>query len=339
MINNTRKLKIITILVIVLFLITSCSSDEVRTSLNNRKETKSNIFDTDFDFRVATLKGPTAIGMARLVEKYSEINNNIENNFSIYNTADEIVAGLAKNEIDVAAIPANLAASLYNKTNGEIKVSAINTLGVLYIVENGNSVEKPSDLNNKTIYTIGKGTTPEAVLKSFIDNNNIENLHIEYKTDAAEIGQILMKEENSIAMLPEPFVTTIEFKNPNINTAFNMNEEWLKMYNGDLLITGVLVVRDEFLQNNREFFNRFLAEYEKSIKYTMTNVEDTAILIDELDIVPIEVGKDAIPNINIVYIEGEEMEKYLNQYLTRLYEFDENLIGGKVPDESFYYKK
>lgn len=337
---KSKSVLIILSILIMSILIGSCSPTEIDSSKIDKKEVIDSLIENgDLKIRVAALKGPTTIGMVKLLDKYRHMGLDMDDKFHMYNTADEIVAGLSKKEIDVAAIPANLAASLYNKTEGEIKVAAINTLGVLYIVENGNSIQNPKDLSGKTIYSVGKGTTPEGVLKVFTEGYGIEDLNIEYKSEASEIGGILNSKRGTIAMLPEPFVTAIQKKNENIRTVFNMNTEWTELNDGDLLVTGVLVVREEFLEENEEMFKEFLSAYEKSIKYTMTNVEETAKLVEEIGIVAEGIGEEAIPKINIVYIDGKDMEKYLNNYLLTLYEFNEKLVGGKLPDEDFYYKK
>lgn len=328
------------IILIIATIINGCSPNKANLSELEKEEEISRIIDNkELNINVAALNGPTTIGMVELIDKYEKLGFDMDKKFHMYNSSEELVASFSKKEIDVAAIPANLASNLYNKMDGEIKVAAINTLGVLYIVENGNTIQTPKDLENKTIYSIGKGTTPEGVLKVFIEKNDIKNLNIEFKSEASEIGSILNSEENAIAMLPEPFVTSVSMKNENIRTVFNMNKEWMDINNGSLLVTGVLVVRNEFLEENKTIFNEFLNSYEKSIKYTMTNVKETAELSEKIGIIPAEVGLEAIPKINIVYIDGDDMVKYLDDYLTKLYEFNENLVGGKVPDENFYYKE
>lgn len=288
------------------------------------------------DINVAGLKGATTIGLAKLVDE--EETDDFDIDFEMYNMPEEIVAGLTKGEIDIAAVPANLASVLYNKTDGEIQVASVNTLGVLYIVENSDNIKDINDLEGKTIYTLGKGTTPEGVLNSFIKENNLENVNIEFKQEASEIAAILNKEENVIAMIPEPFVSVVSMKNENVRRVFDMADEWEKINNSPQ-VTGVLVARKEFIDNNKEVFDKFLEEYEKSINFANENVAEVSKIVEDFEIVPEGLGEKSIPNINMQYIDGFDMQEAVSKYLEKLYEFEPKLVGGKLPDEGFYYKK
>lgn len=288
------------------------------------------------DINVAGLKGATTIGLAKLVDE--EETDDFDIDFEMYNMPEEIVAGLTKGEIDIAAVPANLASVLYNKTEGEIQVASVNTLGVLYIVENSDNIKDINDLEGKTIYTLGKGTTPEGVLNSFIKENNLENVNIEFKQEASEIAAILNKEENVIAMIPEPFVSVVSMKNENVRRVFDMADEWEKINNSPQ-VTGVLVARKEFIDNNKEVFDKFLEEYEKSINFANENVAEVSKIVEDFEIVPEGLGEKSIPNINMQYIDGFDMQEAVSKYLEKLYEFEPKLVGGKLPDEGFYYKK
>lgn len=335
-----RDLKKMVVLIIVLSILLSGCSGGKHAQKTRLIDGELDLYkNADVSVNIAALKGPTTIGIIKMVNKYDELFGETKSTFKMYETADEVVVGLSKGDIDIAAIPANLAATLYNKTDGKIKVAAINTLGVLYLLENGESIEKPEDLNGKTIYTIGKGTTPEGVLKSFIEGHNLRDINIEYRNEATEIMAMLKTEEDIIAMLPEPFVTVAEQNNEDIRVLFNMNKEWIGLHDGDLLVTGVLAVRKEFLDNHKAIFDEFLEAYERSIKYTMTNVEETAKLAERAEIIPPGIGEIAIPRSNIVYIDGDDMKKHLEKYLTILHAFNEKLVGGSLPDEDFYYKK
>lgn len=288
------------------------------------------------DINVAGLKGATTIGLAKLVDE--EETDYFDIDFEMYNMPEEIVAGLTKGEIDIAAVPANLASVLYNKTEGEIQVASVNTLGVLYIVENSDNIKDINGLEGKTIYTLGKGTTPEGVLNSFIKENNLENVNIEFKQEASEIAAILNKEENVIAMIPEPFVSVVSMKNENVRRVFDMADEWEKINNSPQ-VTGVLVARKEFIDNNKEVFDKFLEEYEKSINFANENVAEVSKIVEDFEIVPEGLGEKSIPNINMQYIDGSDMQEAVSKYLEKLYEFEPKLVGGKLPDEGFYYKK
>ncbi len=286
--------------------------------------------------RVAGMKGPTSIGMVKIIED----NTDGEYEFTIAGTADEISPKLLKGEIDIAAVPANLASVLYNKTEGAVSVLAVNTLGVLYIVEKGDSVNSLEDLKGKTIYTTGKGTTPEYSLRYLLTENGIDpdtDVTLEFRSEATEIVSVLATAEEGIAMLPQPYVTVASQKVEGLRIAIDLNEEWNKLDNGSKQVTGVVVARKDFIENNPEAVEAFLAAYEQSVEYVNNNVEKAAALVEKFDIFAAAVAKIAIPKCNIVYLDGEEMETAITSYLTVLYDQNPASIGGALPGEDFCY--
>lgn len=319
------------ILLVLISFVSGCTSQKVETPIEQTAP-----------IRVASLKGPTSIGLVRLMDQNEKKESNNKYDFTMVATADEIVAAVGKGELDVAAIPANLASVLYNKTGGNISVAAINTLGVLYIVENGTTLESVEDLKGKTIYSTGKGTTPEHVLNYILKSNGIEigkDVTVEYKTEATEVATLLATKENIVALLPQPFIAAAQAKNENIEIRFSMEEEWEKLEEGSSLVTGVVIVNNEFLNNNQELLDKFLDEYKESVDYVNSNLEYAATLVGNLDIIPTAVAQKAIPLCNITFIEGTELEDKLSGYLKVLYDAAPNSVGGKLPDEGFYYKR
>ncbi|WP_028828517.1 ABC transporter substrate-binding protein [Proteocatella sphenisci] len=301
------------------------------------EETAPEVSETPIN--VAVMKGPTGMGMVSLMNQSEESTSLNPYNFKISGTADEIVANIVKGELDIAAVPANLASVLYNKTEGKISVAAINTLGVLYIVENGDTIHSLEDLRGKTIYSTGKGTTPEYALKYLLTSNAIDpqkDLTIEYKAESAEVAAVLASSEGAIGVLPEPFVTVAKSKNENLRDAISFGDEWKKI-NAQELVTGVIIVRNEFLKDNEGAFKTFLNEYKSSTEFTATDLEKAAELVGKYEIVPAPIAKLAIPKSNIVFIDGESMKSNLGAYLQILFDQDPKSVGGKLPGEDFYY--
>ncbi|MGL5414097.1 MAG: ABC transporter substrate-binding protein [Clostridium sp.] len=283
--------------------------------------------------KIAALKGPTAMGMVNLIEKDKY-------DVEILGSPDEIMPRLIKGDIDIASIPANLGANLYNKTNGEIGVLAINTLGVLYIVDNSDTIKCIEDLEGKTIYSSGKGATPEYVLNYILEKNNLKDkVNIEYKSEHTECLSALLKNKDSIAMLPEPFVTGAKLQNKKINVVLDINEEWKKISNGDELITGVLVGKKDVLEKRKKEVLDLIDKYKTSVDFTNNNVEEAAVLIEKNNIIKKEIAIESIENCNIVCITGDEMKAKLESYLEILNDKNPKAVGGKLPNEDFYFVK
>lgn len=297
------------------------------------------------DVSVMALKGPTAMGMVKFMDDVDAgdvTDNNYE--FSIAASADEVTPALTKGEVDIAALPANMASILYNNTDGNVQVLAVNTLGVLYICETGDTVNSVADLKGKTIYASGKGATPEYSLNYILEKNGLEigrDVQVEWKSEHSECVAALANDENGIALLPQPFVTTAQTKNPNIRVALDLTEEWDKLQEGEeaqgTMITGVIVANKEFVENNPDAVEAFLSHYEESVNYVNENTDAAAELVGNYDIVPAQVAKKALPECNIVYIAGSEMKDKLSGYLSVLMDQNPKAIGGQLPEDDFYY--
>lgn len=292
--------------------------------------------------KLGTLKGPTGISMVQLMLKEEEETDINVYDFTVASTPDELVAKLTNGEIDVAAIPTNTAAMLYNKTNGNIKIGAINTLGMLYIMENGNTINSIKDLSGKTIYATGKGAVPEYILNYVISKNNINDTTIEYKPEHAELAALMASDKAQIGMLPEPFVTNVKMNNDKTRIAIDLNKEFDKIVNpadGEYsLPMGCIVVRNEFLEKHAQAFEIFLEEYKESVEYTNNDISGAAQLVEKYGIMPkAEIAEKAIPNCNIVFLTGENMKNSINNFYKILNEINPSSIGGNIPDDEFYY--
>lgn len=290
--------------------------------------------------RVSALKGPTAMGMVKLMQDSSEGKTINTYDFTLA-TTDEIVPRISKGEIDIAAIPANLASVLYNNTQGKFQVMAINTLGVLYIVEKGDSIRSVEDLKGKTIYANGKGSTPEFSLNYVLAQHGLvpgKDLTIEYKSEAAEIIPLLARGTGGIAMIPQPFVTTAQMRVEGLRIALNWSEEWDKAAaDGSSLVTGVMIVRKEFADQYPQAVKTFAEEYRASTEYANSHIPETAVLIGNVGIVDSKIAEKALPYCNITYIDGLAMKEKLGGYLKALYDQNPKSVGDKLPDEGFYY--
>ena len=259
--------------------------------------------------RIGSLKGPTTMGLVKLMQddKNGESLNDYE--FTMAGAADEISGKLATGDLDMALIPANLAAVLYNNTQGKIQMTAINTLGVLYVVEAGDSIQSIEDLKGKTVLSTGKGTTPEYGLNFVLSKNGIDpakDLTIEFKSEATEAAAALADGSATIAVLPQPFVTTAMMNNDKLRLALSLTDEWAKVEPESAMITGVAVVNAEFAQQNPEAVQNFLSEYQASTEYVNANPQEASVWIEEADIAPAAVAEKAIPQCNIVCITGTE---------------------------------
>lgn len=290
--------------------------------------------------RIAALKGPTAMGLVKLMSDAPSSVNGPLYDFTLAGSADEVTPALIKGELDMACVPANLASVLYNKTEGAIEVLAVNTLGVLYIVEKGEAVQSMEDLKGQTIVAAGKGSTPEYALRYLLTENGIDpdtDVTIDWKNEHSECVAALASGQAAIALLPQPFVTVAQTKIEGLRMALDLTAEWDKLDNGSGLITGVIVARREVVEADPEGINWFLEAYAGSVDWVNANTADAAALIGEYGIVDAAVAEKALPYCNIVCITGQELHDKLSGYLQVLFDAEPASVGGTLPADDFYY--
>lgn len=287
---------------------------------------------------VAGLSGPTGIGMAKLMADKDNGTAKNDYQFTLVSDPTEIVSGIVGKNYDIAACPINLASTLYNKLEGNIQVLSVNTKGVLYILENGNTINSLQDLAGKKLHATGQGSTPEYILNYLLEKSGIaDKVTVEYVTSHDELATLAAAGKVTIAMLPEPKVTAAMMQNADLRIALNLTEEFEKI-SGETLIQGVVIARKDFVEANPEAIEMFLSEYEASIGYANSDVEATAALCETYGIIPkAAMAKKAIPNCNIAYIDGADMKSAVAANLQIFFDADKTSIGGKLPGDDFYY--
>ena len=327
---------------LLLGMLTGCGSNQ-----NNGSRGVQSIAETReaAKIRVGSLKGPTSMGILFLMDK-AEIGGTTDDyEFRVATGADELLPLIVKGELDIALLPANVAAVLYQKTNGGIAVIDINTLGVLYMVTGTAGVDGIAELKGKTIYLTGKGTTPEAALHYVMEKNGLakDDYTLEFKSEATEVAAILADNPDAIGLLPQPFITAALMQNDALKVILDLNEEWMRAgqntdADGAGMVTGVTVVRKAFLEEHPEAVEDFLEEHALSVEAINADAATGAALAVSAGIVAKEaIAQKAIPECNITCVTGEEMKTALSAYLDVLADFNAELVGGQVPAEDFYY--
>ena len=314
-------------------LATSETESETETTTEATTEVKS-----DVTVRVGSLKGPTSIGLVNLMKKSDEGLVSGKYTFKIAAQADEITGALVKGDLDIALIPANAASILYNKTEGKVTVIDINTLGVLYCVTGDESIASVDDLAGHTVISMGQGTTPEYVLRYLLETAGVKDCDITFVSEATEAAALLAEKPESIAILPQPFVTVATKKNDKLKVAFSLTEEWNRLSGINSFVTGVTVVRTDFLKENEDAVKLFMQEHKDSAAAATADLDTTAEKVAELGIVEKpEIAKLAIPECNITYVDGADMKAAIADYLTVLYNMAPEFVGGKLPGDDFYF--
>ncbi len=298
--------------------------------------------DEAYPLWVGALKGPTAMGLVKMMERRGAAASTSPWNFHLAGSADELTPRLIKGELDIICVPANLAAVLYNKTGGGIVTLAVNTLGVLYIVENGGeAIQSMADLKGRTIVAAGKGSTPEFGLRYLLEQNGLDpdkDVAVDWKSEHAECVAALAAGTADLALLPQPFVTVAQGKLENLRVALDLTAEWDALGGGSAMITGVAVARRDLVEERPELVDEFLREYAVSVDWVNGNTAEAAELVAANGIIESPaIAEKALPQCNIVCLTGQEMYEKLSGYLQVLAEANPDSVGGVLPRDDFYY--
>lgn len=296
---------------------------------------------------MAVLSGPTGIGASGLMEKSENGETVNQYKFTVAAANDEVTAGLISGEFELAAVATNVAANLYQKSNGQIQIAALNTLGVLYILENGDSVQSMADLKGKTILAAGQGANPEYVLEYLLTQNGLTyatdgteaDVQIEFQA-ADAISTLMAAGEADLCMLPVPAVTAVTVQNKDVRVALDLTEEWNACNEDGQLTMGCIVVNRKLAEEDPEAVSTFLEEYEASIEAVLQDQAHAGELCEKYGIVAkAAIAQKAIPACNLVCITGEEMKNAIEPYYQVLFDADPASIGGSLPGEDFYLIK
>lgn len=286
------------------------------------------------------LKGPTSIGMVKLLDDAEKGLTSNEYDFTMAGSADELTPSFLKGEIDILAAPINLGAVLYNKSEGAVQMAAINTLGIIYIVEHGaDEISDIESLKGQTIYATGKGSTPEYALTYLLSQHGLllgSDVTVEWMSEPTEIVAKMAAEDHTVAMLPQPYVTVAGTQVEDLEVKLDLTEEWDKLGVDSQFITAGIFVRKAFAKEHPDALLKFMEEYKASTEYVNANVDDASVLVEKYDIVKAPIAKKAIPECNIVCITGDEMKTAAKGYLEVLNDLNPESVGGKLPGDDFY---
>lgn len=331
------------ILSLVMITMAGCSGQNQNVQNVQQNNTTQNVTEAKaLNILAATLKGPTGISMIKMIDAVPTLGEGVNVKYEVLSSPEELTAKLVAKQIDFATVPTNQAALLYNKTQDYL-LAATTIWGVMYIVSNGDDVTKVSDLKGKTISLSGKGTTPDIALRYILAVNKIDpdkDVTLEYITEHTEVAAKLISGLVKHALLPEPFVTSVLTKKPSAKVTIDLQKEWAKASGDSEFPQTCLVVRGEFAKSNPQVVEKFLDEYKKSIEWANANTVEAGKLVEKnklgLDVAAVQ---KAIPRCNIKYVSATDSQKAVDNFLGVILKSQPKSIGGKLPDEKFYYKK
>lgn len=334
-----KKILSLVLAVIMVFSLVACGTQPQ----NNDSSAPVNSEVTYADANVYVLSGPTGIGAANLKAKAEKKETAVNYNVTVVAQPDEVVAKISKGEADIAAIATNLAAKLYNKTKGGITILAVNTLGVLNVITpEGVEINSLADLKGKKVYTTGQGSNPEYIINYLFEKNGINkdsDLTLEFKAEGTELLTVWSNDPTAVIIAPQPVATTLTVQNPKAKIAIDLTDEWEKLGDDSALMMGCVVVRNEYLKENKATVDKFMEEYKASVETANKDIDGTAALCETYGIVAkAAIAKKAIPNCNLCFISGKEMKTKLSGYLTVLFNADKTAVGGTLPADTFYYE-
>jgi len=293
------------------------------------------------ELRIATLKGPTGIGMVQMMENDELETSVVDYTFDLVGAPDQIIGKVVQGEVEIAAVPTNLASILNVKTEGQIQLLAVNTLGVLYVLENGEEIQSIEDLKGKTLRSSGKGASPEYILNYVLAENGLtDDVTVEYAVEHGELATTTTAGDTALALLPQPFVTSTLLGNADVRIALDLTEEWEKVTGGSVLPMGAIIVNKAYAEANPEVIASFMAEYQASVEFVNASPVDAGLLVEKFGILPkAALATKAIPNCNITLIDAQTSKESVMKFYEILKGYDPKSIGGSMPEDSFFYEK
>lgn len=334
--------KYVAMLLSVLLLVALLAGCGAESAENKAPEKDTTPENAAVNVNVTAIAGPTGVGLVNLMQKQAEGNAANQYTFNVVGAPDQAVAAIVNGSADIAAVPTNLASTLYKKTGGKVQALAINTLGVLHMLANGETITSVADLKGKTIYTSGQGANPEYILKYVLEKNGIDpekDVKIEFVADNDALAAAMLNGTAKVAMVPEPKASSVLMQNDGIQRVLNMTEEWEKIGTNDTaLVMGCVIARKDFVESNPQAVEKFLEEYKASIEAVQSDVDTAATLCETYKIIPkAALAKLAIPNCGLTYQSGYRMMTLLSGYLHILCGYNPAAIGGQEPADNFYY--
>jgi NitT/TauT family transport system substrate-binding protein len=292
--------------------------------------------------KAAVFKGPSGFGMVKMMESPPEFGDGSEVRIEVLPTPQEMVARVSSGEIDIAVFPTNLAAKMYTAGPG-YPMAAVSGYGLLHLLSRDTDIRSWADMEGETVHTVGKGASPDFLLRYFLSRAGLDpvaDLKIDYSIQAApQLAQALIAGKVSHAVLPEPFATLVNVRDPSVKRVIDLQKSWTDLYGGggnrSYPIT-VAVVSPKLAEERPELVRLFFEAYRDSIEWVNSNPEEAAQLIEKYDIMPAAIAAPAIPNCNLAYSSAADSRKEVEEYLRVLLDFDPASVGGKLPDKGFY---
>ncbi len=296
--------------------------------------------DTSLEIKIYALNGTTALGMAQMIDTVNKETATMNYDISLHTAADAITGAIVSGECNIAALPTNVAVRLFNKSEGKLQLLALNTLGVLYLLQNGENITSLSDLEGKTVYVPGAGANPEYITAALLESAGVENVTIDATTynspDALQAA--ITANQISLAVLPEPKVTATTSSNADVKVALNLTDEWEAVNGENTLVQGCLVVNTAFAKEHPAEVAKFLEDYKASVEFIQAGSDEAIQMIVDAGILPkVQMAKKALPNCNICFIAGNDMKSVMDTFCQKIFAYDVKSIGGKLPTDDFYY--
>ncbi len=334
---------LIALLVCIFLVLTGCSANKEQKAVSTPKT-------PPVKASVAVLRGPTAIGMIKLIdEKYAPEGSQLE--YVMEQSPEVLSAKLLNGELDFATIPTNMAANLYNKGVG-YQIAGVNVWGVMYVVSNGGNISTWNDLKGKEISCTGQGAVSDLVFKYLLMKNGIDpnkDVHLTYIAAPAELAQAAIAGKIQISVLPEPWVTNVLAQNKNLKIALDLQKEWTVLNapadkkqetEKQAYAQTCLVVKKEFAQAHPEIVKQFLSECEQETEWINTHPSEAGKLVEKHQLgLTASAAQASIPRCNLSWADAGKARPAVETFLKVLMNYSPQSVGGKLPDDAFYYQK
>lgn len=329
----TRRIVALLTALILVFTLAACGKEP--EPVTTTTEVYPDMLVRDEKINVACFRAGSAVSLthARATKEDACV-------ITFSNSVDEITSLIKSGKADIAALPLNTAAQLYNKTNGGIKIMSITALNSLYLVEKGDIIKKLSDFKGKTVVTSGKGTVFDYYLLYVLKESGIDpetDITIRYLDTYDDVVADAKGENSSgLCVVPCNYACEILYAEKGYDTVESFTNI-LKLKTEMVFAAECLAVRTEYLEAHPDLVEEFLDFADMSATFITSSARAGLYLIDAKLFADEEKALANVFNCNPVCIQGDELVTLASENLKFLYELDPDSVGGALPDENIYY--
>ena len=293
-----------------------------------------------------TLWGPPggpSVALAHMVA-HNRLSDHGDIGFKLWRTPDQLRAGLGAGTMPACLVPSYIAAIVANRGLG---VGLLNVMswGVHYLISSDKAGNRLTDLAGRRLLLPFKQDMPDLVTQYMMRADGMTpgaDVRIDHADDPLHAFQMLTGGQADSAILPEPLATGAILQGllnaVPMRRVLSLQDEWGRITGRAPRIPQAgMMIAQSLLEARPDLIRDLQTETVRSIAWSAHNpVSAGRIGADYMDIKAPVIEK-SIPFSNLAAVGAKEARDDLEYFFTVLAEIDPQIIGGRLPDDGFYF--